>query len=46
MMLLVIVYSIVAIGIIAYTFRLGGKQEETDRRIEALRQRIRSDREP
>jgi hypothetical protein len=43
MIVLLVVYSIFAVGIIAYTFRIGGRQEDTDRRIEALRRRIGAD---
>ena len=40
MIWLLVIYSLCAIGIIAYTFKLGNTQEDTDRRIAELKRRI------
>ena len=43
MIWLVVIYSLVAIGIIAYTFTMGNRQVDTDRRIEELKRHISPD---
>ena len=43
MIWLVVIYSLCAIGIIAYTFKMGNRQEDTDRRIEELKKQISPD---
>jgi hypothetical protein len=43
MTLLVVIYSMCAVGIIAYTFSMGKRQEATDRQIEELTQQLTGD---
>jgi len=40
MTILLAVFSACAVGIILYTFRIGSRLEETNRRIAELRERI------
>jgi len=45
MTVLVVIYSLAAIGIILLTFRIGGRLEKTNREIAALDARIHADRD-